>query len=227
MIPADFTHILQGYFTCARQLRNCPSTSEATLKFMGWARLCSGVSIVNILEKVDHGYNTTAVYDNIILISPSWLLTQPANQYSISKWCSKAFHQAATYHLDSYWCHNKYNWPSQMNGSAMENGSNHKESQSEGHQFVWILFYKTWKYICIFCNLSTLKIGSWNPSWRKTRITSSSIINIIAADDLLTEGARLSATIALTQFALEYTSFLHAKPWIPGGEISIFMSVIH
>ena len=46
---------------------------------MGWTWPGYGVAIVNIWEIINYGYNTTKVYYNIMLISPSWLLTQPGD----------------------------------------------------------------------------------------------------------------------------------------------------
>ena len=49
--------------------------------------------------------------------------------------------------------------------------------------------------------------GSWNPSSCKTRTYLFYIVNIMAADDLSTQGARASATMILTM--------LHHIHWVP------------
>ena len=60
--------------------------------------------------------------------------------------------------------------------------------------------YKKHKNVFIFSIISEHFDGtcSWNLSWRKTGMHLSYVINIMAADDLATQGARASAAMVLT-----------------------------
>ena len=65
------------------------------------------------------------------------------------------------------------------------------------------MYFMKHKTIFTFCIIAqyTDGTGCWNPSLCKTRNSSSCIVNTMAADGLVMQGARASGAMVLTKFS--------------------------
>ena len=89
-------------------------------------------------------------------------------------------------------------------------------------------FEKIWRYISmvsITCqNLGGARI--WNVSSMMSRSSLSYIVNAMAADDLVTEGARASTAMVLTSFSLLHSGF-RVKVNTVAMDVSVSMTLEH